>query len=567
MLKKRISVALVFCLLLSVFSFGFADATTVAGDIKIVLLHTNDTHSRVFEGSSDGMGFAKMMTQIKDIKAVESNVLLLDAGDGFHGHTFASLSQGEAIVKLFNLMQFDASVAGNHDFDYGQDRLLALKAMANFPILAANVYKADQTRLLMPHTIKTVGGVKVGIIGVSTPETAYKTHPNNVTGLKFADPIVETQKVVDAIQGETDVIVVLSHLGLDQSSEITSEKLAKGVTGIDVILDGHSHTPLETGMMVGTTLIAQTGEYTKNLGRVDVTVNGGKVTAKSAALISKATVGALAEDTAVKALLDEITAQNKVITEVVVGNTPVLLDGERANVRVGETNLGNIITNAMLDLTGADVALTNGGGIRSSIQPGEITKGEVITVLPFGNYIMTKKVTGKAIVEALENGLSAYPESLGGFPHIAGMKVTFDPSKEKGMRVMSVTIKDKPLILEGMYVLATNDFMAAGGDNYTMLKDFPIFGEYGTLDEAVVRYMAKVDPGTVKVEGRVALYQAPVTPAPMPEIKSTVYTVVSGDVLWKIAKKFGLEWKVLADYNQLTNPNLILPGQMIKIPQ
>jgi 5'-nucleotidase len=571
MLRRNLSILLVVIMIVSAFGFGFADVTSTTGDIKLVLLHTNDTHSKILEGSSDGMGFAKLMTQVKAIKAAEPNVLLLDAGDALHGLTFATITQGEPIIKLFNLMGYDAMVAGNHDFDYGQERLVALKDMATFPILAANVYKADKTRLLMPYTIKTIGTVKVGIIGVSTPETAYKTHPKNVLGLTFENPLTETQKVVDAIKDQTDVIVVLSHLGLDPSSTYTSEKLAAGVTDIDVILDGHSHTALETGKLVGTTLIAQTGEYTKNLGRVDLTLNMGKVTTKAASLISKTTAATLVEDPEVKALIDATIAQNKTVTEVVVGNTTVLLDGERANVRVGETNLGNIITNAMLDLTGADVALTNGGGIRTSIQVGDITKGEVITVLPFGNYIMTKKVTGTAILAALENGLSAYPESLGGFPHIAGMKVTFDPSKEKGSRVMTVTVKDKPLIKEAMYVLATNDFMAAGGDNYTMLKDFPIFGEFGTLDEAVVQYMGKVDPASIKVEGRIALYVAPAVPVvpvtPVVTPTPVVYKVVAGDVLWKIAKQFGLDWESLAIYNALKNANLIFPGQMIKIPQ
>jgi 5'-nucleotidase len=472
-------------------------------EVLISIVHTNDTHARVEAGSYDGMGLDKVATIVNNVKAANPNTLVLDAGDALHGQTIATLVEGESIIKIFNEIGYDAMTAGNHDFNYGKERLLELADMANFPILGANVYKANYENFLPEYVIKEVGGVKVGIFGLATPETKFKSHPKNTEGLEFFDSVIIGKLMVAKLQDKADVIVALSHLGLDQSSTERSDLIAEYVDGIDLIVDGHSHTVLEEGMMVGDTMIVQAGEYDKNVGRVDILVKNGKVSSMTAKLITKEEGEALEADPGVVAIVEEIKEANDLITEEIIGSTEIKLEGAREFVRTGETNLGNLITDSMVEFTGADVALTNGGGIRDSIQIGDITVGDVITVLPFGNYVVTIDVTGAELVEALEHGLQAYPETLGAFPHIAGMNVVFDPSQEVGSRVVEVTVDGEELDMEATYSLATNDFLAAGGDDYTMFGGKELTALYPGLDEILIEYIKEYGTEGSPVEGRI----------------------------------------------------------------
>ncbi|KXG78640.1 5'-nucleotidase C-terminal domain-containing protein [Thermotalea metallivorans] len=540
---------------------------------NITILHTNDTHSRIEWGKNDGMGFDKIATMVRNMKAKNPNTLVIDAGDAFHGQTIATLGKGESVAKVMDKIGYDAMAPGNHDFNYGQERLLALDQMTKFPILAANIKKADGTNLLTPYVIKEMDGIKVGIFGLATPETAYKTHPNNVKGLVFEDPVKAAGEMVKELQSKTDVIVAVTHLGLDESSMDTSKKVAENVDGIDIIIDGHSHTVLKNGLAVGKTLIAQAGEYDKNLGIVDLYLKDGKVVHKYATLFGKAAAEGIGADGDIKALIAAIKGENEKITSVVVGKSSVTLDGERGHVRTGETNLGNLITDAMLEVTKADVALTNGGGIRASINEGEITKGEVITVLPFGNYVVVKALKGSDLLAALEHGVSAYPNEAGHFAHVAGLTYKFNPNKPAGQRITEVMVGGEKLDINKTYKVATNDFLAAGGDKYDMFKTAPTLGEYPGLDEITIQYIAAKGTVDAKVQGRiVAAEQAPVLEkAPMQEKVPTAekvkeYTVKAGDVLWKIAKQFGLSYEKLVEFNNIKNPHRIFPGQKLLIP-
>lgn len=536
--------------------------------IPITILHTNDMHARVKEGSYDGMGFAKIATKIKEIKAKNPNTLVLDAGDVLHGQTIATISKGESIVKLMNTIGYDVMTPGNHDFNYGQDRLVELSTMANFPIVASNVVKEDGTTLLNPYVIKDISGVKIAIFGLSTPDTTYMTHPKNVERLKFENPIETAKKMVTELKDKADIIIALTHIGLDDSSEFTTKKIAEQVEGIDLIVDGHSHTTLKEGLKVKDTLIVQTGDYNKNLGIVKIAFADGKISAMNSSLFAKEDAVELAEDPEVLEVVKAIEEENNKITSVEIGETNTELVGAREKVRAGETNLGNLITEAMISVTGADIALTNGGGIRSSINSGKITKGDVITVLPFGNYVVVKEVKGENIIKALEHGISSYPELAGAFPHVAGMSFKFDPDKEAGNKLVEVKVAGKPIDPNKMYKFATNDFLAAGGDNYVMLADGKLLGEYPALDEVVIEYIQKYGLQNIKVDNRVQVENAN-TVIEMPEqteTTSNTYTVIAGDVLWKIAKKFGLTWETLAKFNSLENPNLIFPGQKLLVP-
>jgi 2',3'-cyclic-nucleotide 2'-phosphodiesterase (5'-nucleotidase family) len=547
----------------------------------ITILHTNDSHGRAEEASNDGMGFAKIATLVRHYERQNPNTLLLDAGDTFHGTTFATLVRGESIARVMNQTGYDAMAAGNHDFNYGYQRLLELEKIVEFPILAANVRKeADSSRILKPYVIKEVNGIKLGILGLATPETTYKTHPNNVAGLKFVDPAVEAKPVVEELKKQkVDAIIAVTHLGIDESSTDTSIKLAKEVPGIDLIVDGHSHSTLVEGKTAdNNTLIVSAGEYTKNLGVVELTFEGNKLVGKKAQLVNKDAAGLVVPDQAVVGTINDIKKAQDVILNEVIGSVPVKLDGDRELVRVQETNLGNLITDAMLDITGADVALTNGGGIRASVEAGQVTKGSIITVLPFGNYIQTKKVTGAELKAALEVGASAYPKSLGGFAHVGGMSYSIDESKPAGCRVHSVKVKGQPLELEKSYVLATNDFLAAGGDQYSSLKTAQHLGDFPALDEALIAYIQKKGAVSPVVEGRITVKPdpagaAPIAPAPAPAAGSQqesagsgTYTVQPGDYLSAIAQRYGTTWQTLQELNKLNNPHLIYPGQIIQLP-
>ncbi|MBE0341979.1 bifunctional metallophosphatase/5'-nucleotidase, partial [Paenibacillus sp. 28ISP30-2] len=223
-------------------------ATPPASGKHITILHTNDTHAHVVANDKE-MGFAKLAGIIDQYRASNPNTLLLDDGDTIHGTTFATLVNGESIVKVINKLRYDAMVPGNHEFNYGWKHLVELSKEIQFPVLSANIKQTDGTRLFQPYVIKEVDGVKIGIIGLTTPETAYKTNPKNVEGIQFTDPAVEAKAAVDEIRSKVDVVVVLGHLGQDASSKDTSLKVVKEVPGIDIFIDGPSHTVLEKGLV------------------------------------------------------------------------------------------------------------------------------------------------------------------------------------------------------------------------------------------------------------------------------------------------------------------------------
>ncbi len=571
-MKRFLSIILTLSLL-----FSFAVPINAAGHVEITVFHVNDVHSRVVEYNN--FGFAKIATVVNEARTAGDNVLLLDAGDSFHGQTFATISKGASIARLMNLMKFDALTTGNHDFNYGQARLLELQAETDFPLLASNVIKADNSMLLDDYVIKEFEGVKVAIFGLATPETTYKTHPDNVEGLTFEDPTATAQRMVDLLTPMADIIVCLGHIG--NEGMYTSEAIATAVDGIDLFVDAHSHSIYGegSGMVVNDTLIVQTNDYAKNLGKVTLSYMDGTVTS-SATLLTTEDAASIVPDPDVLALMETVTAENDVITSAVVGTTTIDLQGERDFVRTGETNLGNLIAEAMLDVSGADLAITNGGGIRASIPTGDITQGDIISVLPFGNYVITKSVMGSDIRSILEVGISDYPVSKGAFPHIAGMTIKFDSNLPVGSKLTEVMIGDMLLDDTKTYVLATNDFLGAGGDAYTALANYPILGEFAALDEVLVTYMKENGTEKATVTGRIAAVEPVVVEEPVvvppvvvppvvtpPVVEApVVYIVKSGDVLWRIAKAYGFTWQELSEFNQLKNPNLIYPGNKILIP-
>jgi len=584
-MKKRIlSLVLVTLLILSSISFAFG--TTQDEAKKITIIHTNDTHSRLLD-TDGGLGFAKISTIIQNTIAENPNTLVLDAGDTLHGMPIVNISEGENAIKVLEAAGYDYMTLGNHDFNYGQERLLELKDMTNVKMLSANILDANGKELFTPYEIVDMDGVKVGIFGLTTPETAYKTSPDNVIGITFADPIEISKKMVKELDDKTDVIIALAHIGLDESSVITSKQIAENVQGIDVIIDGHSHTVLDTGMLVNDTLIAQTGNYDKNLGFVNIEVKDGAVISKTAELLSTEASVDVVSDPKIADFINYIKQENEPVFAQVVAKTDIDLDGARENVRTKETNLGNLSADAVRNASGADIGFVNGGNIRTSIPVGDITFGKVAELFPFGNTVQVKKITGADLIKVLETSVSGYPATQGGFLQVSGLSYVFDPTQAVGSRIVEVTVGDLPLDTTTEYTVAINDFLGIGGDGYEVFKAYPVYAEFGTYEEIFADYLNTNGTKGIEVSGRITVLEEsqqmpepvevpvvepePVVPevvvtVPEKVIKETSYTVVSGDVLWRIAVKYNTTWEILAKYNNLSNPHLIFPGQIIKIP-
>lgn len=506
--KKLLTILLTITLLIlpsaSAFaSVGLKDGKNLNG--YTVILHTNDTHSRAVADSWNGyMGFTAVSALKKSYEAAGASVILLDAGDTLHGLPFANLLGGKSIVEIMNLVGYDAMVPGNHDFNYGSEALLKLSKDMNFTLISSNIKnKSDSSNFLEECLLIKKNGITYGIFGLSTPETAYKTNPNNVASIEFTDPVDEAREEVAELKAAgADFIIALTHLGVDESSEFTSSLLADSVDGIDLIVDGHSHSTFEEGFMVKDTMIVSTGDYIRNIGVVLIDKEG-----KMKADLVNASEFAGSDD-AVDELIATYTAEQEKLLSEVIGFTTVELDGIREHVRAGETNLGDLATDALRWATGAEVAILNGGGIRASIPVGSITKRDIITVFPFGNYAVTKYVDGEAILSALELGSSAYPETLGGFLQVSGIIYTIDASKEAGSRVSNVMINGKPIDPSAEYLLATNDFLIAGGDGYTMLADYPIVNEFDAVENILIDYLIEIGDVSIDNENRITILEA-----------------------------------------------------------
>ncbi|MGC6769019.1 5'-nucleotidase C-terminal domain-containing protein [Enterococcus sp. LJL128] len=504
----------------------------------MTIMHTNDVHGRMEGNGKDVLGMAKLKT-LKDMKTPD---LLIDVGDAFQGLPISNFSQGMDMVEIMNTVGYDAMAVGNHEFDFGLDTALQYKEKLNFPLLSNNTYK-DGKLVFEPYTIIEKDEKNYAVIGVTTPETATKTHPNNVVGVTFADPITETKKVIDTLsQSETsiDAFIIAGHLGIDETTpkewrgDTLAEELSKAYPKLNlVVLDGHSHTAVKGGMKFGNVLYTQTGNYLNNVGLAKIDLQ--KLDSKSANLLSAESLAELDENAEVKKLVDEAKSRfEEWGSEIVIENNPYLFNGERDNVRTRETNLGNMIGDAMLAYgqngfsTPTDFAVTNGGGIRANIEPGAVTLGDVIAVLPFGNSISQIKVTGAQVKEMFEMSLRSAAQkdeagnlilddykqpklgANGGFLHVSStIRVYYDSTKkgtllpndegndtEKaivGERVLQIDVQNRetgefaPISDETVYNMATNDFLAAGGDGYDMLGGEREEGP--SLDTVLIDYL------------------------------------------------------------------------------
>ena len=517
MKRKFLSLALATAMVLGIVA-GPASVFAAPEDTQtktITLLHTNDVHGHVAaEYGKDkkltNIGYARVKTYADSIK----NSVLLDAGDTTHGTAIAGIENGKGVIDLMKAMGYKAMVPGNHDFNYGYNALVDFKNQAapakgsaeGFDILAANLIKNTGTNDFKGQTIIDVDGVKVGVFGIVTEETKVKSNPKNTEGITFLNPVEVARAQVKSLKDQgVDVVVMLAHVGIDDATVVKTSDIAKAVDGIDVIIDGHSHTALPEGKVVNNTLIAQTGYYLKNLGEVNITLRGKDIISKTAVLRDAAFFEKIEENKDIAKKIADIYAANKDKLERVVGTTAVDLDGKREHVRAQETNFGNMVADAMRHAAKSDIAITNGGGIRESIPAGKIAMTQIWTSFPFGNTIMKIEVKGADLLAALEYGVADAPAPQGKFPQVSGFTFKYDPKQEAGKRVFDVKVGDKALDLEKTYTLATNDFMAGGGDGYTMFAKGKKLGDYGMYTEVLEKYLNEHKDVNPKVEGRIVV--------------------------------------------------------------
>lgn len=490
----------------------------------IVILHTNDVHGAIDNYAS--------VAALKDAyEAAGAQVLLMDAGDFSQGSTSVNVSEGATAVELMNMAGYDVATTGNHEFDYGYANLKTLMEQAEFPILAANAFTAEGELAMDGDNLTfQLGDVTVGVFGLATPETATKAHPAKLEGVTFLaedELFACAQEQVDELTAEgCDYIICLGHLGIDaESTGNRSIDLLENVTGIDVFIDGHSHSEQSdiaevtdgTGM-VGDTILTSTGTKLDNIGVVDIAADG-TIDASTISMEELNATEGFTPDQDIATRVSEINAQIEEDMGQVIGTSEVDLDGVRENVRASETNLGDLITDAMLWQAGqdneeVDAAITNGGGIRASIAAGDITKKSVNDVLPFGNTLYVVELTGAELLEALEASTYCTPEPVGAFPQVAGIEFTINTGAAYDAgenypgttyaepasinRVTIQTVGGQAFDADATYTIVTNDFLAAGGDTYYAFSAAESGYDTGiSLDQVVMDYITEELDGTV----------------------------------------------------------------------
>ena len=460
-------------------------------EFNLRILHTNDHHAHldaITTNDTQMGGIAQRKTLIDRLKAENpGETLLLDAGDIFQGTLYFNQYLGQADLSFYNQMNYQAGTLGNHEFDRGQAILADFIKKAKFPLISANIEIADNSPLkglVKPWIILSVKGEKIGIFGLTAEETAKLSSPGE--GVTFTSSITSAKKAVAELKQQgINKIIGLTHIGFESDFN-----LAKNVDDIDIIVGGHSHTPLGsmpnakqpypvvTNTPNGKTVLVVTDwEWGKYLGDLKVKFNPkGEVISWEG--LPHAIDHQIQPDASFSKQLQAFSTPLDILRQTIIGQTSVLLDGSRDKVRTQETKLGNLITDAILNKLrsdGAQIAILNSGAIRSSIPVGNISVSQVIEVLPFGNMIARLDLTGEQIKQALEHGVSQVELGEGRFPQVSGIRFIYDPKAPVGYRVLSVSIIDqtgqeKPLNLTATYRVVTNSFMVNGGDGYDVMK-------------------------------------------------------------------------------------------------
>ena len=489
---------------------------------EITILHTNDFHARFrpiskydnncsaknnAKGKCFG-GTARLITAIEDARSRHSNTILLDGGDQFQGTLFYNLYKGQVAAEMMNKLGYDGMAVGNHEFDDGPETLRAFMDSVTFPVLMANANVHMEPELkgkLQKSTTLYRNNQKIGLIGINTEKTAELSSPGD--NVIFTDAVAAVQAEVDFLtEAGVNKIILMSH-----SSYAIDKMIAANTTGVDVIVGGHDNAYLSNvsdrakgpyPTVVNGTQIVQAYAYGKFLGELSVLFDeAGNVIYATGEPIT--IDGSVNENSQIVARLDELEEPINALKETIVGTVSSPLTGDRAVCRIQECDMGNMIADAMRGAVidkGYTIALQNSGGIRASLDAGEVTLGEIMTILPFQNTLSTFKVTGQQLLTAMENGVSQVEDNAGRFPQVSGMRYTFDLAKPANEgRVTSIEIDEdgswKPLDLNKTYGMVSNNFIRGGGDGYKVFRSASEIYDFGPdLADVVANYI-KANPG------------------------------------------------------------------------
>jgi 5'-nucleotidase/UDP-sugar diphosphatase len=502
-------------------------AGAAAADYSLTILHTNDFHARFepisrfdsgcsAEDNTAGEcfgGTARLVTSVAEARARSNNSILVDGGDQFQGTLFYTYYKGAAAAEFMNKLGYDGMTVGNHEFDDGPEVLTGFMDSVNFPVLMSNADVSGEPLLadkLMKSTVIERGGEKIGLIGLTPENTDELASPG--PNVIFSEPIAAVQAEVDKLtEMGVNKIIVLSHSGYGVDQEV-----AANTTGVDVIVGGHTNTLLGDDenaagpypTMVGDTAIVQAYAYGKFLGELNVTFDdeGKLIEASGAPILID---GNVVEDAETVARVAELAAPLDEIRNKVVAEAAAMIEGDRSVCRAMECSMGNLIADAMLARVadqGIQIAFQNSGGIRSSIDAGEVTMGEVLTVLPFQNTLSTYQVTGETMLAALENGVSQHEEGSGRFPQVAGMTFAVDLAAAPGARISDVMVGGMPIDPAATYGVVSNNFVRNGGDGYDMFKTAMNAYDFGPdLADVTAEYIAANAPYQPYTDGRITM--------------------------------------------------------------
>ncbi len=622
------------------FQFGLLTASMLAlsssaafADYELNILHINDFHSRIEsinkfdstcsaeeEGKKECFGgAARLKTAIDQRRAALNgkNTLLLNAGDNFQGSLFYTTYKGAVEAEMLNDMKFDVMTVGNHEFDDSEDGLATFLDKVQFPVISANVLAGDGSKLgdrIKPSLVLEVGGQKIGIVGAVTNDTEELSSPG--PKVMIADDVQSITAAVEDLKKQgINKIIALTHVGYPRDLAAIAK-----IPDVDVVVGGHSHSLLSNtdpkaegpyptmvdnpgGYKVP---VVQAASYSRYLGDLVVTFddNGVVKDAKGDPILIDFS---FTPDPSLTARIAELAKPIEELRKKVIGSSEAPIQGDRTVCRVEECSMGNLVADAMLDRgksQGMSVAIQNGGGLRASIDAGDVTQGEVITVLPFQNTLATFQLTGADIRKALENGLSQIEQGAGRFPQVSGLKYTFDKTKPAGSRLVSVEAKEGDAFVAlddaKTYGVVTNNFMRAGGDGYSIFetagKNAYDFGP--DLADVTAEYLAAHSPYKPYTDGRVTEVAASSTqaaattapaqaapaspaapaastaptaaaPAALAPNTPTNHVIAAGDTLWDLSKQFygeGALWKKISDANGTPEPRHLTIGKELQIP-
>lgn len=456
----------------------------------VTIYYTTDMHGRVIS-DEDAIGLDVITSLYKSTP----DSLLVDAGDFLHGSPTATLTEGADIISLMKKSGYFAAAVGNHEFSFGKQTLInclsEAKTGSKLNILSANIQNSNGDPFIDGTAITNVAGLKVGMFGLTTLDTALQSASDAVEGLNFTDPIEAAKQSVEKLKSEKcDIIIALTHLGSDPKTTVKSADIANNVDGIDAIIDGHSHVLLDD--KINDIPVVSAGKYGQAVGKLTLKYFDGKIIQFDNTLLDKLDLSDIKPNSNVNAYINQISKAQESILSEVVGHTEVKLEGEKQVIRTRETNLGNLTADALVSATGADIGLMNAGCIRATIPNGDITKSMVIEAFSYSNIVVVKEVTGAEILDILEHACGKLPEADGRYAQISGIQ--FDLNIASDNRVSNLCLTDGTKIdKKEVYTLATNDFIASGGDDYPHLADLPILRQGKTVEEVFLDFLSHAD--------------------------------------------------------------------------